>query len=134
MMTLQKLLDEIAAGTLIPAEMFVRDDLDDILDRRGEEEFEKPWLECFRRIKTVWEQSGLAATTQELMDEARKQSFLVVSRATHQHEMASYVSDDFELISKSVVLGLSDAYATELLSIYRRGGIPGTEQRHAADG
>jgi hypothetical protein len=133
-MTLRKLLDQITAGTLIPADMFVRNDLDDILDRRGETDFEEPWLACFERIRAAWESSAAASSAQKPMDEVRKESFLVVSKATHQHEMASYVSDDFELISKSIALGMNDPYADQLLAAYRRGEIPGVEQRHAADG
>lgn len=57
-MKLQKLLDEIAAGTLLPGQMFVRDDLDAILDHRDEEGFETPWLACSERIQTAWEQAS----------------------------------------------------------------------------
>jgi hypothetical protein len=133
MRKLQKLLDEMAAGALLPGLMFMREDLDAILDRRDEEEFETPWFKCSERIQTTWEQASPDAAIRELMDEVRKQSFLSVSRATHQHEMASYVSDDFELISKSIALGLDDANAVELLSLYRREEIPGCEQHPATE-
>ncbi len=124
MTTLQMVLDEIRQGKLIPKEMFIRDDLDDILDERDQTEFEQPWLDCSERIKAAWESESIDEATVKTMDEIRKESFLVVSRATGQHEIASYVSDDFELISKSLALGLNDPYATELLDFYRSGKIP----------
>jgi hypothetical protein len=124
MMTLQKLLEEIRQGTLIPMEMFVRDDLDDILDQRDETEFEQPWLECSKRVEAAWEARTPDDSTKKTTDEVRKESFLVVSRATEQHEIASYVSDDFELICKSIALNMNDPYATGLLESYRRGEIP----------
>lgn len=129
METLKRLLDEITSGELILARTFVRDDLEQILDRRDEGAFEKPWLACSERITSAWEQAEPAEDVKGLMDEVRKQSFLVVSRATHQHEIASYVSDDFELIAKSIALGLGDAYAEALLATYRAGGIPRAEPR-----
>ena len=124
MAELQTLLDAIRQGKLIPREMFVRDDLDDVLDERDETEFEKPWLDCSERIKAAWESNPVDEMTTTTMDEIRKESFLAVSRATQQHEIASYVSDDFELISKSIALDLNDPYATELLETYRSGKIP----------
>ena len=124
MATLQTLLDEIRQGQVIPGEMFVRDDLDDILDERDKTEFEKHWLECAERIKAAWDSKAVDEATTNSMDEVRKESFLAVSRATQQHEIASYVSDDFELISKSIALDLNDPYATELLETYRSGKIP----------
>ena len=124
MATLQPLLDEIRQGKVIPGEMFVRDDLDDILDARDKTTFEKRWLECAERIKAAWDSKAVDESTTNSMDEVRKESFLAVSRATQQHEIASYVSDDFELISKSIALDLNDPYATELLETYRSGKIP----------
>ena len=124
MATLQTLLDEIRQGQVIPGEMFVRDDLDDILDERDKAEFEDRWLECSERIKAAWDSKAVDEATMNSMDEVRKESFLAVSRATQQHEIASYVSDDFELISKSIALDLNDPYATELLETYRSGKIP----------
>jgi hypothetical protein len=98
--------------------------LDDILDQRDDTTFEQPWLQCSARIKAAWESSDIDATTTKEIDEVRKESFLIVSRATEQHEIASYVSDDFELISKSIALNLNDPYAIDLLGSYRSGKIP----------
>ena len=123
-MTLQMLLDDISAGTLLPAEMFSREDLDDILDQRDASRFEQSWLECSERIRVSWEAETPSAGDAELVAQLCKESFLVVSRATQQHEIASYVSDDFELIGKSITLGMDDPYATVLLDSYRRREIP----------
>ena len=103
---------------------FVRTLLDDILDERDQSDFEQPWLDCAERIKGAWDSNAVDEATTKCMDEIRKESFLAVSRATQQHEIASYVSDDFELISKSIALDLDDTYATDLLESYRSGKIP----------
>ena len=123
-MTLQTLLDEVRQGTLIPSEMFIRDDLNDILDERDQSDFEQPWLECSERIKTAWQATTIDDLIKKLVDEIRKESFLVVSRATQQHEISSYVSDDFELICKAIALDLNDPYASGLLNSYHAGEIP----------
>ena len=124
MPTLQRLLDTIREGKLLPATMFDRDDRDDLLDQRDAEEFERPWLACYNRIKEEWSAREPEQAATALMDEIRKESFLAVSRATRQHEMASYVSDDFELIAKSIALDLNDEYANGLLETYEQGEIP----------
>ncbi|PHS04349.1 MAG: hypothetical protein COA78_16790 [Blastopirellula sp.] len=123
-MTLQDILDQIANGKLLPAEMFLELDLDSILDQRDEKVFEQPWLECSERIEAAWNLKAPDGATQELMDQVRKESFLAVSRATSQHEIASYVSDDFGLISKSILLGINDTYANGLFEVYCQGKLP----------
>ena len=124
MTTLQQLLDSILRGQLLPPDMFQRDDLDDILDTRDQREFEQPWLACSKQIEQRWAEETPGAATIELIDEIRKQSFLVVSRATRQHEMASYVSDDFELICKALALESNDPYAADLLKCYQNQELP----------
>lgn len=123
-MTLDILLTAIREGTLIPEAMFVRDDLDEILDQRDEPNFEGPSLECSERIAAVWDSEARDEALNNAVNEVCKESFLVVSRATTQHEIASYVSYDFELIGKSIALGMNDSYADFLLESYSRGEIP----------
>jgi hypothetical protein len=59
-----------------------------------------------------------------LAEDIRRESFLAVSRATTQHEIASYVSDDFDLIVKAAILGLDDPFLSTMWDAYARNEIP----------
>ncbi len=50
--------------------------------------------------------------TAALSEDIRRESFLTVSRATTQHEIASYVSDDFDIIIRGSILAWTMTFST----------------------
>lgn len=52
---------------------------------------------------------------------------MVVSGATAQHEIASYVSDDFELIAKAAATNTVRSFIQSLWSAYTRQTVPGPD-------
>ena len=122
--TIQELINKIQNEKLLSATIFLGCDLDEILDVRDSESFEKDWLQCFKKIKNKLEKSPLTKPQIDLIDKLREVSFMAVSNATKQHEIASYISDDFELISKAALLGGSFEYAENLLNVYLAGELP----------
>jgi predicted membrane-bound mannosyltransferase len=66
----------------------------------------------------------MTAEIRELVGVIRRESFLAVSRATRQHEIASYVSDDLDLIVRARLVGASSGFIGELWEAYDRGEFP----------
>ena len=90
-----QLLAEITNGEIPLADIFVMVDCDLLLDERDSD----PKFDAIYR--EAWEQCGNLKfiMNRDPTETIRKQSFLAVSKATQNHEIASYVSDDFELIA-----------------------------------
>jgi hypothetical protein len=66
----------------------------------------------------------VASDLAKLAEDIRRESFLVVSRGTAQHEIASYVSDEFDIITRGKILGIEDDFLTGLWDAYSRDAIP----------
>ncbi|WOO43079.1 hypothetical protein [Rubellicoccus peritrichatus] len=121
---LDTILESILKRTYLSDYCFASKDLDGILDRREDEGFEKEWIDSHKRIEAKFSDSNLSEETKEKIEEIRKESFLATSRATEQHEIASYVSDDFDLIAKNIALGLADPFIDSLFEKYIQDKLP----------
>ncbi len=120
-----EILERIKDGTLLPPDVIGSLDHDDILDRRdGDPEFETQWTRVYKEIEARWPTANVDDGVASLADDVRRESFLAVSRATSQHEIASYVSDDFDLITRGSILGVNDAFLKNLWETYHRNEIP----------
>ena len=103
-------------------------DHDEILDARDTEaSFEDQWVQAFEKVNVAWEQFGQADDFEKLIEEIRHASFMAVSKVTHQHEIASYISDDFEMIAKASVTETVDPFILAMWSAYQRQEIPGPD-------
>ncbi len=121
---IDSLIAAIEEGRLLNADAASTIDADALLDDRdSDQSFEAEWLRVQRQIEELWEATATVAADAEAVDSLRKAAFLAVSRATEQHELAGYVSDDFELIAKAVSLGCNDAWLNGLFMTYKTGGI-----------
>lgn len=118
-MTLDQLLAAINDGSMLPPEVYSELDLDTILDNRDSNEaFEQSWLLASAEISQRWDVAPHHREKEILVETIRKQSFMQVSDATHQHEIASSVSDDFELIAKAIALNLKNVFVTHMFECY----------------
>jgi len=73
----------------------------------------------------------VTAEISALVTDVRRESFLAVSRATSQHEIAGYVSDDFDILARGQLLGIEDAFLEFLWDAYHRNEIPGPPTVHS---
>lgn len=122
-MDIQELQSFIESGqlkTLISAST----DWDDILDQRDRPEFESFWMRCFDKIETEWNAREVPPESAALVGNLRRDAFLSVSRATNNHEIAAYVSDDFDLIGRGLILGSNLEGCEKLWNSYQQGQIP----------
>lgn len=120
-----EVLARIKEGILLPPAVIAALDHDAILDERdGDAEFEAQWMRCYKQIEDQWRCADIKQELNILKDDVRRESFLSVSRATAQHEIASYVSDDFDLIIRGAMLGVNENFLNRLWNAYNRNEIP----------
>ena len=120
-----EILTRIEDGTLLPPATIAKLDHDAILDERDcDAAFEAEWTRCYKEIEKNWAAFDVDQKTAGLVDDIRRESFLSVSRATTQHEIASYVSDDFDMIVRGSILGMNDPFLDRLWDVYNRSEIP----------
>lgn len=118
-----EILTSINIGTLLSRRALSELDHDAILNERdGNADFEARWKRCYNEIVDSWpaEDSKYA----QLIEDIRRTAFLSVSRATAQHEIASYVSDDFDIIVRGSIIGLNDEFLNSLWDSYKDNKIP----------
>jgi hypothetical protein len=90
---------------LLPAALFTNLDFNAVLDARDSDpQFENDWLQSRDILNSTWEAVHPSAELAQKVEEVQRESFLITSRATVQHELASYVSDDFLLIARASAL------------------------------
>jgi hypothetical protein len=122
---LESILNSITDRALLPPAYYRQLDCDRVLDARDKnKEFEGGWISLSEKIKALWPSADVSATDQQRAEDIRRESFLAVSRATEQHEIASYVSDDFDLIIRGKLLGLREPFLDQLWDAYQRGEFP----------
>ncbi len=120
-------LKQIHDGTLIKSADYSSRKCDVALDARDDDpSFREAWSNLSDEVESRWKTSEFDETTRDQIEEIRRASFLTVSRATGQHEIACYVSDDFELMVRGRLLGLSDPMLDWLWESYSRGEFPGS--------
>jgi hypothetical protein len=124
------LIDQIRAGTLLPASLFAELDCDAVLDARdSDRKFEREWSAARETLSAKWKASRPNRAAMAAVEDLRRESFLAVSTATRQHELSSYVSDDFELIGWASAVRYVPAVVAWLWESYEAGTIPRPDRR-----
>jgi hypothetical protein len=120
----ETVLARLERGSLLGDATFAEVELDAVLDRRDEGEFDSIWSRVAAQVFGRWQQLPTEQSLKAAIDKVREVAFKQVFRATHGHEVAGYVSDDFELICKAAVVGISDPFIEHLAGSYDRQTIP----------
>ena len=125
-----EILERIKGGALLPLALIGALDHDVILDvRDGAVDFEAQWTRCYNSIESRWQEGNLDKDTAATAEAIRREAFLSVSNATSQHEIASYVSDDFDIMVRGSILGVNDEFLNGLWGAYSRNEIPRADRR-----
>ena len=115
----------IGERRLLSEEVLAAYDWDGLLDARDSHgDFEAQWLRVSADIDELMCTRKVEKEVQQLAEDIRRESFLAVSRVTSQHELASYVSDDFELIARAAATGYDDPWLNGLWMAYKANGLP----------
>lgn len=124
------MIQQIRAGSLLPASVFAALDCDAILDARDSDlKFEQEWSAAKASLSAKWQAICPNRSAKAAVEDLRRESFLAVSTATGQHELSSYVSDDFELIGWASAVSDVPAVVAWLWESYAAGAIPRPDQR-----
>ena len=98
---------------------------DNLLDaRENNEYFEEQWLRANAEVKKLLAKLNVGDELQQIAEGIRRESFLAASKLTDQHEIASYISDDFGLIAEAVIAGYDDVWLNVLWLSYKRNCLP----------
>lgn len=114
----------IETGTVLAPDKIAALDHDAILDARDGKSFSDEWMQSCKTIDDAWSRFESAAEYDSQLEGIRRESFMMVSNATNQHEIASYVSDDFEIIAKAAVTETDDSFIVSMWSAYTQQTVP----------
>ncbi|HEX8176513.1 MAG TPA: hypothetical protein VF543_15590 [Pyrinomonadaceae bacterium] len=122
LLILKQLIEE---RMLLSEQILSAYDWDDLLDARdSNEQFEAQWLCVDSEVNQLLRVEEIESGVRQLAEDVRRESFLVVSEATRQHELASYISDDFGLIARAVIVGYDDPWLNGLWMAYKGQSLP----------
>jgi hypothetical protein len=121
---MNSVLSRIVDGTLLPTSYYGQLDCDAALVARDGDEFDAAWVRQYEEVERRWAEAGVPAEARTLAEDIRRESFLAVTRATRQHEIACYVSDDFDLIIRARLVGIEGDLIGQLWEAYDRGKFP----------
>ncbi|MGL5681068.1 MAG: hypothetical protein ACRDC2_16025 [Plesiomonas shigelloides] len=94
---------------------------DDALDLRDSEPFDSLWMDCFNKIT----KEEISQDNIFIINQLREKSFKLSFHICHNAEISSRISDDIELIAKTMVSKSNDDWAiTVLWENYRNGKFP----------
>ena len=100
-------------------------DWNDVLDTRDSDEvFEAKWMRINSEVNQLLRVEKVESELQQLAEDIRRESFLAASKATNQHEIAAYISDDFGLIAGAVMTNYDDPWLNGLWMAYKGQGLP----------
>jgi hypothetical protein len=120
-----EMLAAIDGGTLCGPETFNGVDCDAVLDALdGSTAYEVEWLKLKDAVDEAWERAAPSPVIRNLAERIRKHVFHAVSEASSQHDIASYVSDDFDLIVRARVTGVKSAFLERLWGAYQSQRLP----------
>lgn len=98
--------------------------LNSLLDIRDRDEFDDDWVKTAEEIQAHWEIFENAENLEFTIRDIREQAFQKSFAACGGHEVAGYISDDFEIIAKAAILSLDGSLITQLREAYDQGVIP----------
>ncbi len=123
--SLPDLLSAINDGRVLTPDVFGKIDCDEILNSRDNDgDFDAQWNKTFTSLEKDWSDRDVPQEIEQMTEEIREISFEIANHATEQHELASYISDDFDLFARAIVLERNDSFVETLWDAYENGEIP----------
>ncbi len=121
---LENLSQKISTGSILALTTFQKLDIEDALCQRDSFEFEHEWLRVFHEIETLLEIQPLHQDDLQQVNMLREKTYKRVYEHTQYSEICAYVSDDFEMISKALILSYNDSWLNALWNEYKSGVFP----------
>jgi hypothetical protein len=122
MIKLKKIKELLTAGILLSSDTFSSIDVDDLLDKRDNDDFGDEWIRIYNEISK--KKRVIFSDENEIIESIREESYKITYNATKSPELAGYISDDFGLIADALTLNYSDKWLNALAKEYIEGRIP----------
>ena len=120
MIMLNNLLIEVESNRVIRVHLFENCDLEELLDMRDDEEFDSEWM----RVYDALNEFEIGDFEKKKIDNIREKSFLKSYNLSGLGDIASCVSDDFEIICKAYLTNYNDMWVNSLIMSYVNGKFP----------
>ncbi|MBQ7231872.1 MAG: hypothetical protein IJX07_01390 [Bacillales bacterium] len=117
---LNNLLIEVESNRVIRVSLFENCDLEELLDIRDDEEFDSEWM----RVYDALNEFEIGDFEKKKIDNIREKSFLKSYNLSGLGDIASCVSDDFEIICKAYLTNYNDMWVNSLIMSYVNGKFP----------
>lgn len=117
---LEKLKNKIINNQIIRVDYFENCDTDELLDMRDNKEFDCEWMRVYHYLNKI----EIKDYEQENINDIREKSFFVTYNLSKSSDIASCISDDFEIICKAYVCEYNDVWLNALIMSYVRGEFP----------
>lgn len=117
---LNKLEEKIKNNDIINVSFFVNCDVDELLDLRDSDEFDSEWM----RVYNILSEIDIGDFQKQLIDSIREKSYLQAYNLLDSSDIASCVSDDFEIICKACISSYDDKWLNSLIVSYAKNKFP----------
>lgn len=104
-------------------------DIDELLDKREEAEFDSEWIRVYELAKN----NKLTKETELIVNEIRENAFRRIYCITNSSDLAAYVSDDFELLCKLYIMKVRDEWLSKFVNVYLQKRIPCGQLEEVSD-
>lgn len=112
----------VSNNKLFSEELFIKNNLEELLTLRESRIFDEKWIEIYNVLNI-----NDYSKEREEIDKIRKTVFMRAYEVSYSSEFAGFVSDDFELISRSIICKYENSWINSLLYIYLKGNFPAGE-------
>jgi len=109
-----KIKDEINIQTLVSSIA----DIDSFLDSRDEDDFDTQWVKAFEKLSSI--ESSFSQQERLIFNKFREDIYKQILEASNSSELASYLSEDFELFVLNYYSGESLHWIDGLLQAYKK--------------
>lgn len=100
------------------------DEQDAMLDLHDQKAFDAEWVRVDKGVKQHEAKQQLSEEDKNAIDELREATFKKTYQVTGNGELASYVSDDFDLIARALLVDYNDIWLDALWAQYQTGNFP----------
>jgi hypothetical protein len=118
---LNDLLVKIEDSKIITNSLFENCDVEELLDKRDSKEFDSEWMRVYNELRNKF---NIGDLKKEEIDSIREKSFLKAYNLSKSSDIASCVSDDFEIICTAYLEHYNDKWLNSLIMSYVNGKFP----------
>jgi hypothetical protein len=119
--TLKEFKSQVAELNLLSQVAQSEDEQNAMLDSREAQPFDGEWLRVYKAVEQFAKNSEFDT---RVVDEIRELTFKKAHQNTGNGEIAGYVSDDFDLLSRAIAADYSDEWLDLLWAEYQTGMFP----------